>query len=65
MAEQAVPIKLITREAKHTLPVNALGRQAGGGQNLLDVCQPIGGLQLAEPPVHVVGLFITCFHEFD
>lgn len=47
------------------LPVNALGRQAGSGQNLFDVCQPVGGLQLAQPSVHVVGLFITCFHEFD
>lgn len=47
------------------LPVNALGRQAGSGEDLLDVCQPVGGLQLAEPSVHVVGLFIACFYEFD
>lgn len=47
------------------LPVNALGRQAGSGQNLLDVCQPVGGFQLAKPSIHVVGLFITCFHELD
>lgn len=49
----------------HTIPVNALGGQAGGGQDLLDVCQPVGGLQLAEPSVHAVCLFIACFHEFD
>lgn len=46
-------------------PVDALRCQAGGGQDLLDVAQPVGGFQLAKPPVHVVRLVITGFHEFD
>lgn len=46
-------------------PVDALGNQAGGGQGFFDMSQPIGGLKLAEPPVHVLGLIIAGLHHTD
>lgn len=49
----------------HAWPVDALGSKAGGGQDLLDVTLPAGGLELAQPAVHVVRLVATRLHKLD
>lgn len=43
-------------------PVDALSSQAGSGQDLLDVSQPVGSLQFAQPAVHVMRLVIAGLH---
>lgn len=44
-------------------PVDTLGSQAGGGEDLLDMSLPAGSLELAQPAVHAVGLVVTRLHQ--
>lgn len=46
-------------------PFHALGQQPGRGQRRLDVRQPLGVLELAEPAVHVAGLVATSLHQLN
>lgn len=59
--------KACWRKERHfkELPVNALSSQAGSGQNLLNMGQPIGCLQLTQPAVHIMWLVIAGFHQLD
>lgn len=47
------------------IPLHALCRKAGGAQCFLDVGEPLGGFQLAQPAVHVVGRITANLHQFD
>lgn len=46
-------------------PVDTLGSEAGGGQDLFDVTLPAGSFKFAQPAVHVVRLVVTRLHELD
>lgn len=69
MNVQSSPIILVllksSKDTQGALPVNTLSSQASCGQNLLDMGQPVGSLQLAQPAVHIMRLIITGLHKLD
>lgn len=51
--------------AQERVPLHALRCQAGGAQCLLDVGEPLGGFQLAQPTVHAGGGVAAGLHQPD